>query len=445
MSGVLGHPAARTALPRYNEGSPLRSPRDEDGAGRQWVKARATNDQTAALAEQVKQLQLSVNQLQNRPRMMPVHNLHPFQIHSSPQETGGTHATDRLHFRVHSGFISGKPNSAIIGAYTVPVMTAVYRTDGLGGAYLVEGESWLIDNVRDEVQGECPPYDASNIDFTITDGTTTFVWIDNTLDVFTGPVIDVGPLASVPDELLQGSIIADDYVLIGFIDATGDRTVVKQYIRTDIIYQSSGNGDSSSLKMYSFVSWHEEYMICNYAGLQLTAVSRASGGADYEVGDIISFATSGSDLPAYIEITAVDENGVPTAFTILDAGQFDTEPENPTTINATGGSGTGLVLNCTFGANTTPVYVALQPELRESYNPESLSITYPDPPDQTRVVTIDEVGENQVVQPKLYAGDLVPVWSCTNTGVVDPGNPLVGLTKIAVTGREWAKVYEAPA
>ena len=30
-------------------------------------------------------------------------------------------------------------------------------------------------------------------------------------------------------------------------------------------------------------------------------------------------------------------------------------------------------------------------------------------------------------------------------GGVDPGNPLVGLTKIAITGREWAKVYEAPA
>lgn len=444
MSGVIGHPATRTILPRYNEGSVLRSPRDEDGVGRQWTKARATNDQTAALAEQVKQLQMTVNQLINRPRMMPVVNLHPFQIHSSPQEPGGTHATDRLHFRVHAGFVSGKPDSATVGAYTTPAMDAVYKTDGLGGAFLVDGESWIINDVRDEVRGECPAYDAANIDFTITDGVVTYVWIDNTRATFAVPVIDVGQLASVPEELLQGSIITDDYILIGFIDATGDRTVVKQFIRTDVIYQASATDQSAQVKLYAFVSWHEEYMICNYVGLQLTDVSRASGGEDYEVGDIISFATSGSDLPVSILITAVDENGTPTAFTILDAGQFDTEPETPTAINATGGSGTGLVLNCTFGANTTPVYVALQPEMRESYNPESLSITYPDPPDQTRIVTIDEVPENQVVQPKLFAGDLVPVWRCSNTGVVDPGNPLVGLTLLAVTGREWAKVYEAP-
>jgi hypothetical protein len=104
------------------------------------------------------------------------------------------------------------------------------------------------------------------------------------------------------------------------------------------------------------------------------------------------------------------------------------------------------VLNCTFGANTTPVYVALQPEMRESYNPASLTITYPDPPDQTRVVAVDETtNENQVVQPKLYAGDLVPVWQCSNTGVVNPNNPLVPLTLIEITGREWAKVYVPPA
>jgi hypothetical protein len=445
MSGVLGHPAPRPALPRYNEGSPLRSPRDEDGAGRQWVKARVTNDQTAALAEQVKQLQIAVNRLQHRPRMMPVVNLHPFQIHSSPKEPGGTWETDRLHFRVHSGYISALPNSATgSGTYTTPEMRAVYKTDGLGSAYLVEGESWIIDDVRDEVQGECPAYDAENIDFTITDGIVNYVWIDNT-DTWI-PTITVGPLASVPDDLKKGSIIVDDYALIGYIDATGDRTVVKQFIRTDIVHQSSSaSADSVAVRMYAFVSWHEEYMVCYYVGLQLTAVHRESGGTGYEVGDIVSFATSGSDLPVSILITAVDENGVPTAFTILDGGQFASEPASPDALEATGGSGTGLILHGTFGANTTPVYVALQPELRESYNPESLDITYPDPPDQTRIVTIDEEPEDQIVQPKLLAGDLVPVMSCVNTGVVDPGNPLVGLTLLAVTGREWAKVYEPPA
>lgn len=99
----------------------------------------------------------------------------------------------------------------------------------------------------------------------------------------------------------------------------------------------------------------------------------------------------------------------------------------------------GNYLICTPISGGSNVNVAIQPELRntiasQTIDGETWSYSYSG---QTRVATYSNIVENQVITPRFLVGDIVPVSSCSNTGVSVSN---VALTKISITGREWAKV-----
>jgi hypothetical protein len=172
-------------------------------------------------------------------------------------------------------------------------------------------------------------------------------------------------------------------------------------------------------------------------------------GTGYAEGDELYLIGDTGDTEATLIVEAVSEGGVPTAVSVQDGGDWADKPKNATAmLSSTDGDGQDLVLDCTF-TEAGNVYVALQPELRNTITSQVIDgedWTYDgyDADTQYRVAHSLEYDEEQVITPRFLPGDKIPVWYCANTRVADPTDPNTILTKMAITGREWAKKYEPP-
>lgn len=59
-------PSSRSGFPNYNEGSVLRSPRDGDNSGTQWLKNKVVNREAENISIVVRKLREDLNRLRLR-------------------------------------------------------------------------------------------------------------------------------------------------------------------------------------------------------------------------------------------------------------------------------------------------------------------------------------------------------------------------------------------
>ena len=81
----------------------------------------------------------------------------------------------------------------------------------------------------------------------------------------------------------------------------------------------------------------------------LTPPTINAAGTGYVVGDIVTLSGGTSSIAAQLEVLTVGGSGDVTSLKIAQSGVYTVNPGNP--VSTTGGTGTGLTVNCTFVSN----------------------------------------------------------------------------------------------
>jgi hypothetical protein len=205
----FNNPIPRSGLPRFNEASAMRSPRDGDATARMWQKNRTATENIARVANAVEQMQKNFMRLRRRKPQEVAAVPYPFKVFLSPPDNGGAPEEDGYWrtFRVRAG------------AYGT---TAVAGTDGAD---------------TDPDDGELNPNDefSNLIDIVVPDATAAYyIWVDASTP--SAPVIDHG--STIPGGGTDADWWGGTFFLIAKIDTSTKSSskvaVVRQFIRYDI-------------------------------------------------------------------------------------------------------------------------------------------------------------------------------------------------------------------
>jgi hypothetical protein len=144
------------------------------------------------------------------------------------------------------------------------------------------------------------------------------------------------PVAGGPGKIAPNYDLSITWHLVPF-DAVGS-LLFNPSLQNPSIDQCLGNVNSKPFP--SFVT--------NTVSQLLQYALVATGGANYNVGDLLTIAAG--DTPATVRVTAVSGGGLTGPVTLVSPagrGSYSAIPHNPVAV--TGGSGNGCTLNCSFG------------------------------------------------------------------------------------------------
>jgi hypothetical protein len=113
----FNNPIPRSGLPRFNESSAQRSPRDSDATQRLWSKENTTSKQLQRTTEAVEHVQRQIARLRRRNTPPTEPGAYPFRIRRGD---------DWLHYIVGEGHIitTGNPLVVVTGLETPLAVTA---------------------------------------------------------------------------------------------------------------------------------------------------------------------------------------------------------------------------------------------------------------------------------------------------------------------------------
>jgi hypothetical protein len=238
----IGHnPIAHHPLPRYNEGSWMRSQRDSDGIARQWLKAKPVANHLGWLVQNVQQVQRQLNRLRLRRGVSGGEQAlgqFPFRIYQSPGNPLWTSAQSTEYgwrtFRVRAGKVG---TVDVVGTDGLDSENAPAEPDG--------DPYWDPDNALE------PDWIGAPVDFTVRDTAGAFEPENPPTTVFTGSTWSVwinctdmdAPVIEAGDGLGHGDSVPAEgwgasYVWIGTIDClnylSNKEAVVRQIRRADV-------------------------------------------------------------------------------------------------------------------------------------------------------------------------------------------------------------------
>lgn len=213
---IFNNPIPRSGLPRYNEASQLRSPRDSDANARLWHKDKQVGAQLDSLVKNVQQVQRQLDRLRRRAGSggEPVAEApYPFKVLTSP------------------GMDDTQANTAEPGSTAAEVAWRTFRVRA--GAVLavpVVGTDGADENPDDPAIDPTPGYDPL-IDFVVPEGKAHYyVYIDRD----TAPEI---PAIALTETEPADTFWVGKFILIADItttDTTNKTAVVRQYQRSDV-------------------------------------------------------------------------------------------------------------------------------------------------------------------------------------------------------------------